>query len=364
MPNRNSLGKSKDELLTPCLLLDIQAAQRNIDRMASYFTPLECQLRPHAKTHKLPWIARKQINAGAIGITCAKLQDAQAFARAGIEHILIANQVVGTRKIELWAELAGSAEILACVDSLHNAEEVSAIAAAKSVVLDVLIEVDVGLGRCGILPGQPALEFLRSIAKLRGIHFRGLMGYEGGLFIQDEQKKLDLCRQRNQALVETRRLIEDQGFEVEIVSAGGANTYQITGNCPGITEIQPGSYVNMDDCNRKFGLDFEQAVTILSTVISRPTKDRAIIDAGLKAISTDHGLPRIASHQGLTVQALNEEHGKLLLDDSSPDLKIGDRIQIVPTHGCTTIPLYPKYIAIEGDRVVDEYPLISGSAVY
>ena len=125
MTNKSPVGKSKNDLFTPCLLLDVEAVQRNIDRMASYFAPLECQLRPHAKTHKLPWIAHRQIKAGAIGITCAKLQDAQAFAQASIEHILIANQVVGTQKIEQWVQLAGSTEILACVDSLQNAEEIS-----------------------------------------------------------------------------------------------------------------------------------------------------------------------------------------------------------------------------------------------
>ena len=235
------MDKDKKELLTPCLLLEIDAVDRNIERMASFFAGMDCKLRPHTKTHKLPLIARKQVRAGAIGITCAKVRDAKAFVEAGVEHILIANQVVGAKKIQQWVDMARSAEVIACVDSYENAHQISAVARKNGAVLDVLIEVDVGLGRCGVEPGLPTLEFLQGISKIKGVRFRGLMGFEGGLFIEDEQEKLQVCKQRNQVLVQTSRLIEEHGFEVEIASAGGANTYQVTGKCSGITEIQPGS---------------------------------------------------------------------------------------------------------------------------
>ncbi|MBN2456262.1 MAG: DSD1 family PLP-dependent enzyme [Sedimentisphaerales bacterium] len=360
----NLIGRHKSELMTPCLLLDIEAVDKNINKMAAFFSSLECKLRPHAKSHKLPLIAQKQIEAGAIGITCAKLQDAEAFINAGIDNVLIANEIVGSEKIRKLIDLSGRANIIVCVDSFDNTCELSLAAEEKGQKLDILIEVDTGLNRCGVAPGKPVLNLLQKIMELNRINFRGLMGYEGGLFIMAEDEKIKVCRQRNRALVKTKELLQDKGFTVEIVSAGGANTYNITGLCPGITEIQPGSYVTMDDWNKKYGLDFEQAITILTTVISRPVEDRAVTDAGLKAISTDHGLPRIINRKGITVQALNEEHGKLTLSGQACELAAGDKLEIAPTHGCTTIPLYDKYIAIKDSHVVDVLDIISRGAVY
>ena len=180
----------------------------------------------------------------------------------------------------------------------------------------------------------------------------------------DEEEKRKICNERNQVLIETVELIKKNGFPVENVSAGGSNTYYITGLCPGITDIQVGSYVTMDDWNKKFRLDFGQAVTVLTTVISRPEKKRVVTDAGVKAISSDHGIPRIRNHEGITIETLNEEHGKLVLDDPFSKINAGDILEMVPSHGCTTIPLYNRYIAIKDDYVVGEFKIISGGAVY
>ena len=363
MASENLIGKHKSALRTPCLLLDLDAVDRNIRKMADAFDSSPCKLRPHAKTHKLPLIAHKQIAAGAIGITCAKLQDAKAFVAAGIDNILIANQIVTREKIEELVGLLELANVMVCVDNEENARSLSRQAQARGRRLDVLVEVNVGLNRCGVPPGEPALAFLRQISELKGIRCRGLMGYEGGLFVPDEGEKLRICQERNQRLVETRQLIEANGFPVEIVSAGGTNTYQITGACPGITEIQPGSYVTMDDWTTKHGVDFGQAITVLTTVISRPHKHRAVTDAGSKSISTDHGLPRILDGEGITIEALNEEHGRLVLTEAA-SVQIGDRLEIVPTHGCTTRPLHDRYVATRDDRVVAELEIITRGAVY
>ena len=364
MGARNLIGSDKSQLATPCLLLDIDAVDHNIDRMASFFAPLECKLRPHAKTHKLPLIARKQIKAGAIGITCAKLQDARAFAQAGIDNILISNQIVGPEKIQELVDLSRLARVIVCIDDCENAAELSKIAQKNGLVQDVLIEVNVGIDRCGVSPGEASVEFLQKISSLKGIRFRGLMGYEGGLYSEDADERLNVCRQRNQALIKTKDLAEAAGFTVEIVSAGGTNTYDITGQCPGITEVQPGSYVTMDYYNSQYGLDFEQALTVLASVISRPAKNRAVIDTGLKALSTDCRLPKVLSPQGVTLEALNEEHGKLILDDSAAGLALGQKVEIIPSHGCTTVPLYDKYILMREGRAVDQCAIISGGAVY
>ena len=180
----------------------------------------------------------------------------------------------------------------------------------------------------------------------------------------DEKEKTAICKKRNALLVSTKELLEKCGFVVPVVSAGGSNTYRISGCCPGITDIQPGSYVTMDDWNAKHGLDFEQAITVLSTVVSRPEKSRAIIDAGLKAISTDHGLPRIISHKGLQIEVLNEEHGKLTFTDAGTDIDIGDKVELVPSHGCTTMPLYDRYIAMKDGQPIASMSMVSGSASY
>lgn len=348
MAYEHLIGRHKSEIDTPALLLYIDVAEANIRRMAEFFRHRPCQLRPHMKTHKLPLLAHKQLEAGAIGITCAKLAEARTFQEAGVRSILIANQVVGETKIRALVRLLRDGEVIVCVDDIDNARQLSAAAAEIGVTAPVLVEVNVGLNRCGVAPGHPALELVRKLSALENLAFRGLMGYEGGLFLKDREEKARRCGESNRLLVDTRRLIEKEGFAVEIASAGGSNTYDLTGLYPGITDVQVGSYVTMDDHSREFGLDFGQAVTVLSTVISRPEPGRAVFDAGKKSLSTDEGLP-VCLEQGLEVFRLNEEHGHLTIEGRT--LRTGDKIEIVPRHGCTTIPLFDRYFLIRNDRV-------------
>lgn len=344
------IGRHKSEVDTPALLLYLDAVERNIGKMASFFQDKPCKLRPHMKTHKLPLIAHKQIEAGSIGITCAKLGEAKVFFEAGIKNILIANEIVGQAKIQRLVQLSGFGELIVCVDQYDNARDISEVARRFGKKMHVLAEVDVGLNRCGVKPGKPTLELVQKITKLKDLQFRGLMGYEGGLFINDFEEKVRKCRESNQRLVETRELIERNGFPVEIASAGGSNTFKLTGLDPGITDVQVGSYVTMDAHGRYFGLDFEQAITVLTTVISRPEKGRAVTDAGKKSLSTDEGLP-VSKVPGIVVSKLNEEHGHLAIENPDHDLSIGDKIEIIPSHGCTTILLFDRYVIIRNDYV-------------
>jgi D-serine deaminase-like pyridoxal phosphate-dependent protein len=330
------------------LLLDMGVAEENIRRMAAFFRGRDCGLRPHVKTHKLPLIARKQLEAGAVGVTCAKLGEARIFQEAGIGSILIANEVVGETKIRSLVRLMREGEVTVCVDSLDSARDLSEAAAEVGIAAPVLVEVNVGLDRCGVAPGESALELVRGIARLGNLRFRGVMGYEGGLFLKDPEEKARRCREANRLLVDTAERIRRGGFEVEIVSAGGTNTFRLTGTCPGITDVQVGSYVTMDDFNREHGLDFGQAVTVLATVISRPEPGRAVIDAGMKSLSTDNGLP-VCAEEGVAITALNEEHGRLLLEGR--DVRVGDKIEVIPRHGCTTIPLFDRYFVLRDDRL-------------
>ena len=343
MFDRDITGRHKTEIDTPALLLDMDAVDRNIAKMAEFFSDKNCNLRPHLKTHKLPLIAHKQIQAGAIGVTCAKLCEAEVFMQDGIKNILIANEIVSDHKIQRMVELSKRGDLIVCVDNFENAQCISETAEKTGVKMNVLAEVNVGANRCGLRPGKTVLEFVQRISALEGIMFRGIMGYEGGLFINNPQEKKQKCDKSNELLVSTRNLLEENGIGVEIVSAGGSNTFYLTGVYPGITEIQVGSYVTMDSHNKEYGLDFEQAVTILATVISRPEKTRAVIDVGLKSISSDFGLPSL-NVKGISLFKLNEEHGHVKIENPENDLSIGDKLELTPSHGCTTIPLHDRYI--------------------
>ena len=357
------IGQTKAELDTPALLLDMDAVEANIAKLAGWFRGKPCQLRPHVKTHKLPLIAKKQIAAGAIGITCAKLSEAEAFFRNGIRDILVANEIVGARKIERLMEVCRLGNLSICVDDAGNAREISAAAQRAGVTISVLVEVDTGLGRCGVKPGTPTVELVRTIAGLNGLRFRGLMGYEGGCFLKDAGAKADRCANAYRQLVETKDLVIRAGFPVEIVTAGGSNTFALGGVYPGITDLQVGSYVTMDTFNREYGQDFRQAVTVLATVISRPEPGRAVIDAGGKAISTDHGLPLLLL-DGATVTHLDEEHGRLNLTGAATKLKVGDKLELVPSHGCTTIPLHEQYVLVRGNQVEGLAPIAAHGALF
>ena len=342
-------GKHYSEAETPALLLDIDAAERNIRKMAAFFADKPCKLRPHVKTHKSTLIGRMQISAGAIGVTCATLDEAEAFIAAGIKNVLIANQIVGKRKIERLVALARESNLIVCIDDFENASAISQEAARLGRKISVLIEINVGLNRCGVMSGEPALRLAEQITKLPGITFAGLMGYEGGLFQYEERKRNDICRESYSLLTSTRDLIEGNGYPVAIVSAGGTNTYDLAGVYPGITEIQPGSYVTMDGHTHCVKPDFEPALYVLTTVISRPEPDRLIVDAGKKALSTDEGMPT-ALERELTVDKLSEEHGHLKTGIFS-GYRVGDKIKFIPGHGCTTIPLYDHYILTSGDMI-------------
>jgi len=350
MFDEDTIGRHKTEIDTPALLLYMDAAERNIAKMADFFSDKPCKLRPHIKTHKLPLIAHKQIDAGAIGITCAKLGEAKVFLESGIKNVLIANEIVGEKKIQRLVNLSGYGDLVVCVDHFENARDISEAAGRIGRKINVLVEVNVGLNRCGVQPGKPALELVQGITKLENLVFRGVMGYEGGLFIKDLEEKKKKCTERNQRLVETKEFIEKNGLPVEVVSAGGSNTFFLTGIYPGIGDLQVGSYVTMDMHSTYYGADFEHAITVLATVISRPERERAVTDAGLKSLSTDEGLP-VCKETGITLFSLDEEHGHLRIEDPDHDLSPGDKIEIIPSHGCTTIPLYDRYVIIRNDHV-------------
>lgn len=346
------------DLDTPCLLLDIDAMDRNIARMAAFFADRPAKIRPHFKTPKTPEVARRQLAAGAIGITVAKLGEAEVLADAGLGPILVANQVVGRVKIDrLMALLGRGVDITVAVESEFNVRELAEGARRAGVTAQAIVEVDSGMHRCGTAEPRETVALARMMEE-NGIRYRGLMGYEGHtVHIDDPGERrekagaaLTIVRQHAEALAEA-------GLPPEIVSVGGTGTYDIAGTWPGVTEIQAGSYVFMDGRYRQvLPGPFECALTFLTTVIA--VKDAyAVCDAGMKSLSRDMGMPATADGR-IVVRGLSEEHAHLV-GDGVAALRPGDRIELIPTHGDTTLNMHDVYFVRRGDEVVDTWPILA-----
>ena len=355
-----SIGTPKKQLDTPVLLIDLDVMESNIAKMADYFTGVDAELRPHTKTHKTPILAHKQIAAGAIGVTCAKLGEAEVMVEGGIKDILIANEIVPDQKITRLVSLARHADIMVAVDDPANVENLSQAARGKNAHLRVLVEVDIGMKRCGVSPGEPALRLAQKVAASKNLIFAGLMGYEGHtVTIRDFEERKRKTEDSLTLMIDTKHLLEQNGLEVGIVSGGGTGTHNITGQFPGITEVQAGSYILMDSYYREVLDVFDCALTVLATVISRPSEDRAITDAGMKTVTKEFGLPEVKNANGAELIQLSEEHGKLDVSNCDADLRPGDRIELIPSHGCTTINLHDQFFGIR-DGILESIWDIAG----
>lgn len=354
-----SIGSPVEDVDTPALLLDLDVMERNVTRMADAFSALPAKLRPHAKTHKTPLIAHKQLAAGAVGITCAKVGEAEVMVEGGVRDVLIANQIVGVRKITRLVNLAQHADLIVAVDDARNVADLSAAAHAAGVSLRVLVEVNVGQNRCGVEPGEPALALAQHIERAPGLQFAGLMGYEGHLvFVPSLAEREQRVRRDMQGLIDTVSLLESHGFSVDIVSAGGTGTALLTGTLPRVTEIQAGSYVFMDGRYKTVeGVDFECALTVLTTVVSRPRPDRIIVDVGMKTLTHEFGLPRFKGREDLELLGLSEEHGTVKVQDPAIACRPGDRLEIIPSHGDTTLNLHEYYYGVRRGRVEAIWPI-------
>jgi D-serine deaminase-like pyridoxal phosphate-dependent protein len=354
-----SLGVPLSEIDTPALLIHHEKLMRNIQQMANFCAAGPVKLRPHSKTHKCVPIAQRQLEAGAIGITCAKLGEAEALAAGGIQDILIANQIIGPIKIARLAQLAKHCNLMVAVDAPSNIRELSAAATAARVTIGCLVEVNIGMNRCGVEPGEPALALARQIAASPGLQFMGIQAYEGHLvnLTPFEERRARTLTDMQKA-IDTKTFIEAAGLAVPIVSGGGTGTYSITGRMEGMTELQAGSYATMDAKYQSIGgADFENALSVLVTVISRPTPDVAVIDAGLKAMTTEFGLPTVEV-EGAKLLYCSEEHAKISLSGAARDLRIGDKITLVPSHGCTTINLHDQLYVTEDERLRDIWQVV------
>jgi D-serine deaminase-like pyridoxal phosphate-dependent protein len=359
-PDHPAIGIPLDDLDTPALIIDVGAMERNIARIAAFCRQHGVAWRPHVKAHKSPEIARRELAAGAIGLTCAKLGEAEVMGAAGIHDLLIANQIVGSAKMSRLAALRGIADPIVAVDHVDQVHELNQAMQQAPRPLRVLVEVDIGLNRAGVSPGQPALDLARRIAECSQLQLVGIMGYEGHLLavpdLFDKERRIRAAVGR---LVETRDALRSAGLECPIVSAGGTGSFSVTAGCWGVTEVQAGGIIFMDAYYQRVCQvqGFEFALKLLTTVVSRPARDRAIIDAGRKSVHGELHRPLVVGREDMEIVQLSAEHGWLRLDPTAVDLRIGDRLELIPGYGDFTCVLHDEFYAVRNGRVEAVWPL-------
>ncbi len=353
---RGAIGRKRDALVTPALILDLDAARRNIAAMAARMSAMPAKLRPHVKVQKSPELAKLQIQAGAIGVCTATVWEAIVMSRAGMEDVLIANEVCGREKIRALADTARSARLTVAVDDPANAADLSEAALAARTKLEVLIEVDVGMGRGGVRSPEEAVALARRMSGLPGLRLRGVQGYEGHcMHERDRAARAQKARAAMDYLCEVVDLLGAQGFACEVVSAGGTGTYDITGMNPRVTEIQAGSYVFMDNFHAGLVTGFENALTVLGTVVIRHG-DTVVLDAGRKSIGIDFVQPTLVEYPFYAARYFAEEHALFDVDERCK-LRLGDTAELIPGYAPTTVNLYDVYHVVEDGVVVDIWPI-------
>jgi D-serine deaminase-like pyridoxal phosphate-dependent protein len=359
-----SVGASIEEIDTPALVLDLPTIETNIETMHRFFRNRAAKVRNVTKGHKCPALAQRQMTTDGsipLGLCCAKISEAEVMVEAGARHIRMIEQVVGNMKVERLMALARRVQVIALVDDPGNIDSLAEAAEHHRVRLDVLIEVEVGLNRCGALPGKPTLALAEYILRQPSLRLAGLSAHEGTIAIEDPDARIARTRERVQRLLDTRQDLERAGIAVEICGAGATTTWNIVGAMAGITEIDPGSYVLMDTglAEALPDLEFGLALALHATVISRPTPHRAVIDCGHKAIGRagDGGMPLVLWPPDATVNRLNSEHGILDLSAEATKLQVGDRVRLVPRYHGSAVIAHDHFIGMRDDRVECVWPI-------
>lgn len=352
------------------MLVDLPVMEANIDRLMQRLRASGVQVRPHLKTVKSPDLARLLLAAGAVGGCVAKVSEAEVMVQGGIEDLLITTEIVSTPKLARLVKLREqTSRLKVVVDSVVGARALNQAMREAGLHLDVLLDLNVGQNRCGVLPGEPALALAASLRELDHLHLRGVQGYEGHLqHLHDAGERAQRCRHAMRLLTETAAQLRAAGFAIETVTTGGTGTAEICASCEGVTEVQPGSFVFMDtDYRHAIGPVYAHALTILSTVISKPEPNRVVVDAGFKSLSTDSGMPEPAGLPGVKYQPAGDEHGILTWADGAlpagVSLEIGTRVELFPSHIDTTINLHDWYYAHRQGKLEAIWPVAARGKV-
>ena len=350
----SAIGKKRDAIVTPALILDLEVLRLNLKFMAEHMKGKRAKLRPHIKVHKSPDIARMQIEAGAMGIGTATIWEAIVFARSGIDDVFVINQVVGEEKVRAASLLAREVPLKVAVDDASNVKALSEAAKRAGSVIGCVIEVDTGMRRCGVGSPEEALKLGRLVSELPGLKLDGVTGYEGHCSREfDKAKRERMAREAMDYFVGIAKLLVDNGLPCSLVSAAGTGTWEITANHPGITEIQPGSYATMDGYHSGLDPRFKQATTVLTTVISR-RPDLVVTDAGKKTVGATEAVMKDFAYP---IYRYDEEHGIFSIDDSCP-LKVGDTLELLCGYTPFAVSYFDVYNVVENDMVVDVWPVI------
>ncbi len=351
---------TRDDLPTPALVLDLDAFEFNVAKMAKHCQDHDRALRPHAKTHKCPEIAKALIRAGAAGACAAKLSEAEVFASNGVSGLLITTAVIGKQKIERAVRLAShSHDTIFSADNAQNVRDLNEAAGASHIKMNVAVDLFIG-GRTGIQPGEPALGLAQLISSLPNLQLVGIQAYAGhASHVIGWEERSKVSRTAMAQAVETARLFEKNGIECPLVTGGSTGTYNIDSGIKGISELQPGSFLFMDvDYSRIGGKDgpvyqdFRTSLSVLTTVVSKPTDSLAIVDGGFKAFSTDKPFtPEAKGMEGITYSWGGDEHGKLDLAKASAPVNLGDRVEFIVPHCDPSVNLYDRLYCTRGDNV-------------
>lgn len=349
---------------TPALVVDLPLLQRNIAEMQALASSLGVNLRPHAKTHKTPIIGRMQLDAGAVGLSCAKLGEAEVFVKeSGLDDVLIAYPIVGAEKIERLLALMELARVTVVVDTLRAA-------ASRSTTINAFLEVNTGMNRAGVQAGDDALRLALAISALPGLRVTGVMTFEGHAGVSAPETIARVSAEAGQALVETAELLRAAGIPIAHVSVGSTPAAFFTPAVPGVTEMRPGTYVFHDNNAFRHGRVGPErcAARVLATVVSRASRGRAVVDAGAKALALDPSLSHrgygyIVGHSEAILDRLSEEHGVVVLPVDEPGFEVGDRVEIIPNHVCPAVNLMDELVIVHEGRVVDRWQVAARGKV-
>jgi D-serine deaminase-like pyridoxal phosphate-dependent protein len=353
-PLHQYVGRSVADVPTPVLVLDLDVFDRNAGLISAELRDCGVDWRPHAKAHGNAVLAKRQIELGAIGVTCATVTEAAVLTQGGVPRILIANELATPHATDWAAVLQRTAEVIVCVDSDLGRDLLAQSAAVAGTEVPVLIEVDIGMARAGLHSGPELVRLAAAVTRTPGLRLEGVMGYEGHtLDLQPPERKAAEIEAAIAALLKARDDLRASGFMIETVSCGGTGSYRISSRIPGVTEIQAGGgcfndRFYMEACGVSW---LEPALTIHGTVTSRPSPDYAIVDAGMKSMSMSDGAP-LPQVEGATVTALYAEHGKLAVTGPARDLQVGDRVRFIPGYSDSTTMLHGGFVGVR-NGVVD-----------
>ncbi|MGS1104678.1 DSD1 family PLP-dependent enzyme [Achromobacter anxifer] len=343
---------------TPSLALDLTAFEANLRAMQAWADRHEVALRPHAKAHKCPQIALRQVALGARGICCQKVSEALPFVAAGIRDIHISNEVVGPAKMALLGQLARAAKISVCVDNAQNLAQLSAAMVQAGAQIDVLVEVDVGQGRCGVSDDATVLALAQQARALPGLNFAGLQAYHGSVqHYRKREERATVSRQAARIAASYAQLLRESGIACDTITGGGTGSVEFDAASGVYTELQAGSYAFMDGdygANEWGGpLNFQNSLFLLSTVMSTPTPDRVVLDAGLKSASAECGPPAVYGESGLTCTAINDEHSVVRVEPGATAPALGSVLRLVPAHVDPTFNLHDGLVVFKDGVVQD-----------